>query len=115
MTRGLALLVVLSLLGCMADQRQQLAECISEAEREYPKSTWVSENVRQQYVWLCMAAYGYRLSPLQARCAVPLSGDAALYAQCYEPAGKVAASLQKLEAAFRRSPKNETRASGSRP
>lgn len=100
----------------MADQRQQLASCISDAEREYPRNNWVEEGARQQYVWLCMAAYGYRLSPKQKLCSeIPSYGELALYAQCYEPTKGVTALLQKLEVGMSRSHIKETRASSPRP
>jgi len=115
MTRALVLLLALPLVGCMADQRKQLAKCISDAEREYPRTNWVDEGARQQYVWLCMAAHGYSLSPQQKICSESPDGDLVLYAQCYEPARRTPALLQKLEIALSRSPIKKTRASGPRP
>jgi hypothetical protein len=116
MTRALVLSLALPLLGCVADQRQHLAKCISDAEREYPASIWVGEGARQQYVWLCMAAYGYRLNPRQMTCSgIPSNGDPVLYAQCYEPTKRISAFLQNLELALSRAPIKETRANGPRP
>jgi hypothetical protein len=115
MRYSLVLLLALPLLGCVADQQRQLADCISDAEREYPEDTWVFDDARR-YVWLCMAAYGYRLSVRQPAC-VSVSGgsDAVLYAQCYRPVALASSVLHKFETAFTLLPKDETRALGPRP
>ena len=103
MHRGLVLLLALPLSGCMTDQQQRLAKCISEAEQEYKDGTWVLDDLRQKYVWLCMAANGYRFNRLQSTCAADMPAtEAVLYAQCYQPIGKASSWLQRLEVAFNR-------------
>lgn len=115
MYRGLVLLLALPLLGCMADQQQQLAKCISEAEQEYNEGTWVLDDTRQKYVWLCMAANGYRLNRLQNACSADLPAtEAMLYGQCYQPIGKTSAWLQRLEATFSH-PAKKSKAQINRP
>src|SRR5262245_51682497 len=99
MKRCLVLLLALPLTGCFADQQQQLAKCIAEAELEHENETWLTHNARQNYVWLCMAVNGYRLNGRQENCRQTIwpMGDAALYAQCYEPIGRFSGLIHKLE------------------
>ena len=106
MKRCLILLLALPLMGCFADQQQQLAKCIAEAELEHENETWLIADARQTYVWLCMAAYGYRLNRQQSIChhTIPPMGDAALYAQCYQPGGRFSLLIHKLEIKFGRTP-----------
>src|SRR5262245_1857078 len=96
---GLVVLAALPLLGCLADLRQQLAKCISDAEREHRSETWLVENAGQNYVWLCMAAHGYRLNGRQSNCPQPVLPitDAVLYAECYEPTARMSRLIQKVE------------------
>jgi len=68
MKQFLILLLTLPLMGCYADQQQQLGRCIFDAENIHPDSTWLSDDARQNYTWLCMAANGFRLNRLQNTC-----------------------------------------------
>ena len=106
MKRCLALLLALPLMGCFADQQQQLAKCIADAELEHENETWLVQGSRQQYVWLCMAASGYRINHRQDACGKTLSpmADTPLYAQCYEPIARFSLLIHKLETRFGRTP-----------
>ncbi|HTS40398.1 MAG TPA: hypothetical protein VMH84_07650 [Xanthobacteraceae bacterium] len=89
MKRYAYLLIALPMIGQAAaqqpQQQQQLARCVFGAESDYPDSVWPAGD-RQTYVWLCMAAHGYKLSRMKNGCMGSVSGaDAVLYAQCYEP------------------------------
>jgi hypothetical protein len=57
-----AMLVSLSLCGCVAEQKQQLAKCDLDAARAYPEPSQPSvahERALIEYVIKCMAASGY--------------------------------------------------------
>jgi hypothetical protein len=104
MKRCLVLLLALPLIGCYADQQQQLGRCIFDAGNKYPQGTWLPGRERQSFVWLCMAANGYQLNRLRDVCSRSLMpmDNAVLFAQCYEPIGKFAFLIHKFELALRR-------------
>jgi hypothetical protein len=89
-------------MGCLSDQQQQLAKCTSDSETRHPYETWLADDARQRYVWLCMAANGYRLNRDQNACApsVPIS-EVVIYAQCYQPIPMISRLAHKLETTFR--------------
>ena len=99
MKRCLVLVLALPLMSCAADQQQQLAKCVFEAEQEYQSETWLYDESRQSFVWLCMAANGYRLNRQHEICsrAFTPTGNAVLYAQCYEPIGTTARLIYSFE------------------
>ena len=99
------LLLALPLVGCDAGQQlqQHLAQCLFDAESNYPRATWLAGDERQSYVSFCMAAHGYTLNRTQRSCAEKIyrAPEAALYVQCYEPSARLSLLLHKLKALAR--------------
>jgi hypothetical protein len=91
----LALLLALPLVGCYADQKQQVAACKLEAMRLYPgREPMVSENIGD-YIRTCMGAHAYELNVLQSSCFV--TDDFKYDPGCYAPASWVARHIYYLE------------------
>jgi hypothetical protein len=98
-TRGLLVLLLLTLSGCFNDQKQQLAKCELEA-RQYPPRS----NEAITYINLCMQANGYEWDRIEKRCTVgrfdDWSMDELRNPYCYEPTGWLARGLYRLQIGF---------------
>ena len=69
MRREVALLMLISLAGCLPDQAKDMAACRTEADRFYQTDKAVDpEDPSSQYIIACMAAKGYNFTILPADC-----------------------------------------------
>jgi hypothetical protein len=83
MRREVALLMLISLAGCLPDQAKDMAACRTEADRFYQTYKAIDpEDPSSQYIIACMAAKGYNFTILPADCdsQYPLPTQATCYA-----------------------------------
>ncbi len=100
MRREIALLMLITLGGCLPDQAKDMAACQTEAERFYQKYKSVDPNdPSSQYIIACMAAKGYDFTILAADCdyQYPLPTQSA----CYTPNGLIDRGIDRFRRALK--------------
>jgi hypothetical protein len=92
---------LISLSGCLDDQRQALAQCEIEASRIVFHRQKISESgkAREGFVAACMRGKGYAFEPRQSRCTQ--DDERALNERCYAPTGSIPRMIYELEATLR--------------
>jgi hypothetical protein len=98
-----AIVLLLPLGGCFADQEQQLASCKLEAMRLYPGEELMSNSVvstnLSEYVETCMVVHGYKFSAsstVSSMCR-PVIRVFQLNPYCYVPASWIGRLIYRLE------------------
>jgi hypothetical protein len=90
---AVAIVLLLPLGGCFADQQQQLASCKVDAMRLYPdKSPFISYTI-EEYVTRCMEMHGYNYSSSLSACVAPTKDDP----RCWAPTSWIGRLIYRLE------------------
>jgi hypothetical protein len=101
MRRAVALLLVIPLCGCFADQKQQLAQCKLAALEKYSgkgdTDFGPTRNAISIYNSKCMAAHGYEDNLPDKRCQVTFWDAGYDNPYCYAPSGWLARKIYRIE------------------
>src|SRR4029077_15353835 len=90
---AIAIVLLLPLGGCFADQQQQLASCKVDARRLYPNESLFNSYTIEEYVTTCMEMHGYNYSPSLSACVAPTKNDP----RCWAPTSLFGRLIYRLE------------------
>ena len=95
--RAIAIVLLLPLGGCFADQEQQLASCKLEALRTYPNEPDVILDAKiEDYMATCMETHGYKFSFAPSACKVTTTSFKR-ESHCYVPTSLIGRLIDRLK------------------
>ena len=71
MKRVIAVLLPLSLCGCISQQKRELATCELEAIKSFPGEKWDQQFRQANFILSCMQENGYELDLTNRKCRPP--------------------------------------------
>ena len=93
---AIAIILLLPLGGCFADQEQQLASCKLEALRTYPNEPDVILDAKiEDYMATCMETHGYKFSFAPSACKVATTSFKR-EPHCYVPTSLIGRLIYRL-------------------